>query len=110
MPHVPFLEENFRGSIHGPTLFCPVTFNLWHSGDTKLTSTSLPTIQCIPLQSQGPRRVRRRFSCISRNPSHQSPSTMASAPWDRIPSENTLFVLVTGGNRYVQLLLAPIPI
>lgn len=25
---------------------------------------------------------------------------MAPAPWDGLPEHNTLFVLVTGGNRY----------
>jgi hypothetical protein len=27
---------------------------------------------------------------------------MAPAPWDAVPAENTLFVLVTGGNRYAS--------
>ena len=28
-------------------------------------------------------------------------ATMAPAPWDEVPSSNALFVLGTGGNRYV---------
>jgi len=32
---------------------------------------------------------------------------MAPAPWDGLPVEDTLFVLVTGGNRFVSLVPSP---